>query len=220
MARVAVIGEPLRIHGYGLPDAILCPATDQAEAVLAWRDLPDDIDVAVLTPSAARWLASEIAGRPGVLPVLLAEVPLTQPPIAPDGQPEGGVRPATVGARLPGEPGSPAARRPGGPGHQWSPHRGPARELWIRSVGAKEANCRPKCVKLIQCPEDQDLAVRGRVSCGAEGLVRAGGSRAGKGLRSGRYAGRYVCTCALRGQWPSEDRCLRRRGRCRRSGDV
>src|SRR6266851_4250815 len=175
MARVAVIGEPLRIHGYGLPDAILCPATDQAEAVLAWRDLPDDIDVAVLTPSAARWLASEIAGRPGVLPVLLAEVPLTQPPIAPDGQPEG-------------------------PGHQWSPHRGPARELWIRSVGAKEANRRPKCVKLVQCPEDQDLAVRGRVSWGAEGLVRGGGSRAGKGMRSGRYAGRYVCTCALRGQ--------------------
>jgi hypothetical protein len=73
MARVAVIGEPPRIHGYGLPDAILCPATDQDEAVLAWRELPDDIDVAVLTPNAARWLASEIAGRPGVLPVLLAE---------------------------------------------------------------------------------------------------------------------------------------------------
>ena len=68
MARVAVIGEPPRIHGYGLPDAILCPATDQDEAVLAWRELPDDIDVAVLTPNAARWLASEIAGRPGVLP--------------------------------------------------------------------------------------------------------------------------------------------------------
>ena len=73
MARVAVIGEPPRIHGYGLPGAILCPATDQAEAVLAWRSLPDDIDVAVLTPNAARWLASEIAGRPGVLPVLLAD---------------------------------------------------------------------------------------------------------------------------------------------------
>ena len=53
MARVAVIGEPLRIHGYGLPGAILCPATDQAQAVLAWRDLPDEVDVAVLTPSAA-----------------------------------------------------------------------------------------------------------------------------------------------------------------------
>ena len=93
MARVAVIGEPLRIHGYGLPDAILCPATDQAEAVLAWRELPDDIDVAVLTPSAARWLASEIAGRPGVLPILLAEAPPTQPLLTPDPQPEYGVAP-------------------------------------------------------------------------------------------------------------------------------
>ena len=96
MARVAVIGEPLRIQGYGLPDAFLCPATDQAEAVLAWRDLPDDIDVAVLTPSAALWLASEIARRPGVLPVLLAEAPLTKPLLAPDGQPEGGVLPDPV----------------------------------------------------------------------------------------------------------------------------
>jgi hypothetical protein len=93
MARVAVIGEPLRIHGYGLPDAILCPATDQAEAVLAWRELPDDIDVAVLTPSAARWLASEIAGRPGVLPILLAEAPPTQPLLTLDPQPEYGVEP-------------------------------------------------------------------------------------------------------------------------------
>src|SRR5258708_14475760 len=103
MARVAVIGEPLRIHGYGLPDAILCPATDQAEAVLAWRDLPDDIDVAVLTPSAARWLASEIAGRPGVLPVLLAEAALTQPRLGPDPQPERGVRADPGALAGPGE---------------------------------------------------------------------------------------------------------------------
>src|SRR5262249_52458375 len=73
MARVAVIGEPPRIHGYGLPDAILCPATDQDTVVVAWLERPDDSDVAGLTPNAARWLASEIAGRPGVLPFLLAE---------------------------------------------------------------------------------------------------------------------------------------------------
>src|SRR5260370_36892618 len=96
MARVAVIGEPLRIHGYGLPDAILCPATDQAEAALAWRDLPDDIDVAVLTPSAARWLAREGAGRPGGLPGLRADGPLTQPPMAPTGRADAGGRHAAV----------------------------------------------------------------------------------------------------------------------------
>src|SRR5262245_28948616 len=98
MARVAVIGEPPRIHGYGLPDAILCPATDQAEAVLAWRGLPDDIDVAVLTPNAARWLASEIAGRPGVLPVLLADAAVAGASgAAAGGLPEPGAR-AEIGA--------------------------------------------------------------------------------------------------------------------------
>jgi vacuolar-type H+-ATPase subunit F/Vma7 len=71
MARVAVIGEPLRIYGYGLAGAVLRPASDRAEAITAWRDLPGDIAVAVLTPSAARWLSGEIAGRPGVLPALL-----------------------------------------------------------------------------------------------------------------------------------------------------
>jgi len=73
MARVAVIGEPLLIHRYGLSGATLWPATDQAEAIFAWRAMPDEIEVAVLTPSAARWLAIEIAQRPGVLPVLLPE---------------------------------------------------------------------------------------------------------------------------------------------------
>ena len=84
MARVAVIGEPLRIHLYGLTGAVLCPATDQAEAVLAWREMPEDIEVAVLTPAAARWLASEIAGRPGVLPVLLPETATARPLAWPD----------------------------------------------------------------------------------------------------------------------------------------
>ena len=73
MARAAVIGEPLAIYGYGLAGAVLCPVSDQGQAALAWRDLPDDIAVAVLTPQAARWLASDLARRPGVLPVLLPE---------------------------------------------------------------------------------------------------------------------------------------------------
>ena len=77
MGRVAVIGEPLRIDAYGLAGALLNPATDPAEAVLAWRDLPDDVDVAVLSPNAARWLATELAIRPGVLPVLLPEAAQT-----------------------------------------------------------------------------------------------------------------------------------------------
>jgi len=92
MARVAVIGEPLHIHRYGLNGAVLCPAGDQAEAVLAWRDMPDEIEIAVLTPSAARWLATEIAGRPGVLPVLLPETATAWQPAWP-GYPLGGIAP-------------------------------------------------------------------------------------------------------------------------------
>jgi len=73
MARVAVIGEPLRIYGYGLAGAVLCPVSDQEQAARAWQDLPGDVAVAVLTASAARWLASDIASRPDVLRVLLPE---------------------------------------------------------------------------------------------------------------------------------------------------
>jgi hypothetical protein len=73
MPRVAVIGDPLRINGYALAGAILCPASDRAGAISAWKALPDDVAVAVLTASAAAWLASELPGRPGVMPVLLPE---------------------------------------------------------------------------------------------------------------------------------------------------
>ena len=50
MARHAVLGEPLRIYGYGLAGAVLCPAADQPEAARAWRELPADVAVVVLTP--------------------------------------------------------------------------------------------------------------------------------------------------------------------------
>ncbi len=73
MGRVAVIGEQLRITGYGLAGAELCPAAGQDEARRAWRGLADDVAVAVLTPAAARWLAGELAGHPAILPVLLPE---------------------------------------------------------------------------------------------------------------------------------------------------
>jgi hypothetical protein len=103
MARVVVIGEPLQIHRYGLSAATLYPATDEAEAILAWRDMPDDIEVAVLTPSAARWLATEIARRPGVLPVLLAETAAARDFAMPDYLPGPDVLPHDRG--LPPDPG-------------------------------------------------------------------------------------------------------------------
>jgi hypothetical protein len=73
VARAAVIGEPLLFYGYGLAGALLCPASDQAAAVRAWKGLPADVSVAILTEQAARWLADELGGRPGILPVEMPE---------------------------------------------------------------------------------------------------------------------------------------------------
>jgi vacuolar-type H+-ATPase subunit F/Vma7 len=77
VARAAVIGEPLLIYGYGLAGALLCPASDQVAAVRAWKELPADVSVAILTARAASWLADELAGRPGILPVEIPDPGLT-----------------------------------------------------------------------------------------------------------------------------------------------
>lgn len=73
MARAAVFGDALRIGGYALAGAVLCPASDQAEAVRGWRSLPADIAVVVLTAQASDWLAAELSSRPEVLSVVLAD---------------------------------------------------------------------------------------------------------------------------------------------------
>jgi vacuolar-type H+-ATPase subunit F/Vma7 len=73
VARAAVIGEPLRIYGYGLAGALLFPASDQTAVMRAWRDLPGDVAVVLLTSEAAGWLDGELARRPDVLPVVMPE---------------------------------------------------------------------------------------------------------------------------------------------------
>jgi vacuolar-type H+-ATPase subunit F/Vma7 len=71
MSRAAVIGEELRVQGYTLAGAVVCAADDKAAAVRAWRMLPGDVAVVVLTPRAAAWLADELARRPDLLPVVM-----------------------------------------------------------------------------------------------------------------------------------------------------
>lgn len=68
-----MIGEPLRIYGYGLAGAWLGPASDRPATIRALRDLPGDVAVVVLTMKAAEWLADELALRPTILPVILPE---------------------------------------------------------------------------------------------------------------------------------------------------
>jgi len=71
VSRAAVIGESLRVEGYALAGAVVCPADDQAAASAAWRSLPRDICVVVLTAAAAGWLAGELARRPDVVTAVM-----------------------------------------------------------------------------------------------------------------------------------------------------
>jgi vacuolar-type H+-ATPase subunit F/Vma7 len=73
MARAAVIGEHLRIYGYGLAGALLYPASDRPDAVRAWQGLPGDVAVVLLTARAATWLSDELDERPDILPVPLPD---------------------------------------------------------------------------------------------------------------------------------------------------
>lgn len=73
MARIAVIGEPLRVYGYRLAGALTCPVSDQADALRAWRELPADVAVVVLTSGAAAWLSGELASRPDVLHAVIPD---------------------------------------------------------------------------------------------------------------------------------------------------
>ena len=56
MSRVAVIGEAVRAEGFALAGALVLAAEDQDAALAAWRSLPADIAVVVLTARAAAWL--------------------------------------------------------------------------------------------------------------------------------------------------------------------
>jgi vacuolar-type H+-ATPase subunit F/Vma7 len=70
MSRAAVIGEATAVQGFALAGAVVCPAENQDEAAAAWRSLPPDIAVVVLTARAASWLG-EMLPRRDVLPVVM-----------------------------------------------------------------------------------------------------------------------------------------------------
>ena len=62
MSRVAVVGEGVRVQGFALAGALVFAAEDAAGARAAWRSLPPDVAVAVLTPRAAGWLRDQLQG--------------------------------------------------------------------------------------------------------------------------------------------------------------
>jgi vacuolar-type H+-ATPase subunit F/Vma7 len=71
MPRVAIIGEELRVQGYALAGAVVRAADDEASVRRAWRELPGDVAVVLLSARAASWLGGELAGRPSLLPVVM-----------------------------------------------------------------------------------------------------------------------------------------------------
>jgi len=71
MSRAAVIGEATAVQGFALAGAVVCPADNRDEAAAAWRSLPPDIAVVVLTARAAAWLGEALQQRRGVLPVVM-----------------------------------------------------------------------------------------------------------------------------------------------------
>lgn len=53
MARIAAIGAEVLVRGYGLAGALVLPADSDDEVRIAWRSLPGDVAVVLLTRSAA-----------------------------------------------------------------------------------------------------------------------------------------------------------------------
>lgn len=71
MARAAVLGESSRIQGFALAGALVFPAEDETEVRAAWRSLPADVDVVIVTARAAAWLGEQLTARPVPLPVVM-----------------------------------------------------------------------------------------------------------------------------------------------------
>ncbi|MER5450181.1 hypothetical protein ABT052_14550 [Streptomyces sp. NPDC002766] len=59
MGHIAAIGEPLRILGLASAGVLLSPAESPDAARAAWRNLPPDVDLVLLTPTAADALDAE-----------------------------------------------------------------------------------------------------------------------------------------------------------------
>ena len=62
MSRIAVLGEAVRTEAFALAGAVVFVADSPDAVRTAWRSLPDDVAVVVLTPLAADALGDALAG--------------------------------------------------------------------------------------------------------------------------------------------------------------
>jgi vacuolar-type H+-ATPase subunit F/Vma7 len=63
MGRIAAIGEGVRVRGLALAGVLVLPADDPPQARSRFAELPGDVDLVILTASAAQALEPG-AGRP------------------------------------------------------------------------------------------------------------------------------------------------------------
>lgn len=67
MSAIVAIGEGQRITGYRLAGVEVRPAKDAVDCLAAWRILPDDVGLVLLTPSAHAALERVLDERPLLL---------------------------------------------------------------------------------------------------------------------------------------------------------
>ncbi len=60
MSRIAAIGERERVRGFAFAGVHVAEAEDAQGARAAWRALPDDVALVILTPAARSALQVEI----------------------------------------------------------------------------------------------------------------------------------------------------------------
>ena len=71
LARAAAIGESSRVQGYALAGAVVYPAEGETAVWAAWRALPADVEVVIVTAKAAAWLGDDLTARAVPLPVVM-----------------------------------------------------------------------------------------------------------------------------------------------------
>lgn len=73
MALAAALGEALRVEGFALVGAVVLCAEGPDEALQAWRSLPANVAVLLLTARAASWLGDAPRSRPDLLIAVMRE---------------------------------------------------------------------------------------------------------------------------------------------------
>ena len=61
--RIAALGERERVRGFAFAGVHLAAAEDPDAARAAWRSLPGDVGLVILTQAARAALAAELAGQ-------------------------------------------------------------------------------------------------------------------------------------------------------------